>query len=156
MTFLGLFFGLYVCVEACMWPAWYFDFRYGNNFKLCVSSHIFSEILIISKKDWQLSLRYSNFHRFFISGSLRNASYSVNASRRFLESPRRIGIWISPVLREGLATESAILRKFSATWVRQIQLPILLWDSKILREALAWNASNLKLLSEIERVALSF
>jgi hypothetical protein len=37
----------------------------------CVSGQIFSEILRISEKDWQLSLRFSNFQRFLVSGSLR-------------------------------------------------------------------------------------
>jgi hypothetical protein len=56
----------------------------------CISDHIFSEILGISEKDWQLSLQ-SNFQRFLVSGSLRNAFYGVNTYQKFLESPRRIG-----------------------------------------------------------------
>jgi hypothetical protein len=44
-------------------------------FKLgCVSGQIFSEILRTSEKDWQLSLRFSNFQRFLVGASLRNAA----------------------------------------------------------------------------------
>ncbi len=41
-----------------------------NSFNfLCVSGQTFSEILRISEKDWQLSLWFSNFCRFLVSGS---------------------------------------------------------------------------------------
>ncbi len=39
-----------------------------------VSGQTFSEIRRISENDWQLSLRYSNFRRFLVSGSPRNAA----------------------------------------------------------------------------------
>ncbi len=91
-----------------------------DYFKLwCVSDHIFSEILRISEKDLQLSLWYSSFHR-----SLRNASYRVDAFRRFLESQRRIATE-SSVLGEGLATVFAILQELSSTtlvWHIQLQI----------------------------------
>jgi hypothetical protein len=59
---------------------WFLNFKeapsiWGSHFKfLCVSVQTFSEILRISKKDRQLSLRFSNLRRFLVSGSLRNAA----------------------------------------------------------------------------------
>ncbi len=46
-----------------------------NYFKFwCASGQTFSEILRISENVWQLSLRFSNFQRLLVSGSLRNAA----------------------------------------------------------------------------------
>ncbi len=55
---------------------WFLNFNdapliLDNSFKFwCVSGQTFSEILRISEKNWQLSLRFSNFRRFSVSGSL--------------------------------------------------------------------------------------
>ncbi len=79
---------------------WFLNFKeapsiWCSYFKfLCVSVQTFLEILRISEKDWQLSLRFSNFRRFLVSGSLRNVAYGVNISRRIVESPRMIGNWV--------------------------------------------------------------
>jgi hypothetical protein len=76
---------------------WFLNFNYAllildNFFKfLRVSGQTFSEILKISDKDWQMSMRFSNFCRFLVSGSPRNAAQGVNISWRIVESPRMIG-----------------------------------------------------------------
>jgi hypothetical protein len=63
-----------------MWRLWFLNFNdapliLDKYFNFCrVSSQTFSEILGISEKDWQLSLRFSNFRRFLVSGSPRNAA----------------------------------------------------------------------------------
>jgi hypothetical protein len=52
---------------------WFFNFNdaplilgnYFYNFFLRVSGQTYSKILRITEKDWQLSLRISNFHRFW-------------------------------------------------------------------------------------------
>jgi hypothetical protein len=99
---------------------WFLNFNdasliLDNYFKFwSVSGQTFSEILRISEKDWQLSLRFSNFRRFLVSGSLRNAAEGINISRRIIESPRMIGNWV-PVLGQGLATESPVLGEGLAT-----------------------------------------
>jgi hypothetical protein len=89
------------------WPVWIYLGLNGNRFSFlnfkegslildscfkywCVSCQTFSEIRRISEKDWQLSLRFSNFSLFWVSGPRRNAAKGVNTSRRFVEFPRMI------------------------------------------------------------------
>jgi hypothetical protein len=95
MRFFGLFLACMYASRTSGEPLLVFDFNdapsiLDSYLSYDVFQAIFSEIFRILEKDWQLSLRYSNFHRFLVSGSLRNASYGVNASQRFLQSPRRI------------------------------------------------------------------
>ncbi len=59
---------------------WFLNFNdapliLDNYFKFChISGQTFSKILRISEKDWKLSLRFSNFRSFLVSGSPRNAA----------------------------------------------------------------------------------
>jgi hypothetical protein len=59
---------------------WFLNFNWAllildNFFKfLCVSCQTFSDILRILEKDWQMSMQFSNFCRFLVSGSPRNAA----------------------------------------------------------------------------------
>jgi hypothetical protein len=76
------------------------------------------EILRISE-DWQLSMRFSNFSLFWVSGSPRNAAKGVNTSRRFVECPRMIDNQFSGSPRTFFNNISVSIR----------QLSILLGDS---------------------------
>jgi hypothetical protein len=76
MRFFGLFFWpVWIHLDLNMNRLWFFNFNgapfiLDNYFKFWhVSGQTFSEILRISEKDLQLSLRFSNFRRFLISGS---------------------------------------------------------------------------------------
>jgi TolB-like protein len=72
----------------CLWFLNFNDapWTLDNYFKFRrISGQTFSEILRISAKDWQLSLQFSNFCRFLVSGSLRNAASGVNISQRIVD-----------------------------------------------------------------------
>ncbi len=73
----------------------YFKFWWASG-QSCQS---FSEILRISDKVGQLSLQFSKFHGSLVSSSPRNAAQSINTSRRFLETLRRIDNWVCDSLR---------------------------------------------------------
>jgi hypothetical protein len=81
MRFLGLFFWVGLMHRGLnVNRLWFLNFNdapliFDNYFKFrFVSGQTFSEILKFSGKDWQLSLQFSNFWRFLISGSLKNAA----------------------------------------------------------------------------------
>jgi hypothetical protein len=139
---------------ACFWPVWiylglngkrfwFFNFKEGSlildsYFKYwCVSCQTFSEIRRISEKDWQLSLRFSNFSLFWVGGPPRNAAKGVNTSQRFIESPRMI---------HNLFRGSPRIF-FNNISVSLIQLSILLGDSYETHQ-------YLKLLYKIEEPSL--
>ncbi len=106
----------------------------------CVSGQIFPEILRILKKDWQLSLNSSMevFWEMLLWGKWFSEILRISGKdwNRVLRS------------REGLATESVILQEYSSTTLAwRIQLQFLLQDSKNLQEALAGNASKLRIVA---------
>jgi hypothetical protein len=81
MRFLGLFFWpVWMYLGLNVNRLWFLNFNdasliLDNYFKFeCVSGQTFSEILRISVHDWQPSLRFSNFCRFLVSSSPRNAA----------------------------------------------------------------------------------
>ncbi len=105
---------------------WFLNFKGASSildsyFKYwCVPYQTFSEILRISEKDWQLSLRFSNFSFFQVSSPPRNGAKGVNTSQRFVESPRMIDNQFSGSPRMFFNNISVSLR----------QLSILLGDMK--------------------------
>ncbi len=126
---------------------WFLNFKEGSlilcsYFKdRCVPYQTFSEILRISEKNWQLSLRFSNFSSFWVSGPPRNAAKGVNTSRRFYESPRMIDNQFRGSPRMFFNNISMSLR----------QLTILFGDSTNLQEGLVWSTSKLKIAAKNRR-----
>ncbi len=109
----------------------YFKYR-------CVSYQTFSEICRISEKVWQLSMWFSNFSLFWVSGSARNTAKGVNTSRRFVESPRMIDNQFSGSPRTFFNNISVSIR----------QVSILIGYSTNLREGLVWSAPKLKIVAK--------
>jgi hypothetical protein len=136
---------------------WFLNFNdapliLDNYFKFWrVSGQTFSEILRILEKDWQLSLRFSNFRRFLVSGSPRNA-------QRIIESPRMIGSWV-PSSRRRIGNWVHSSRRRIGNWVhssrRRIGNRVLSYQSfsEILRiSEKVWTEThqNLKWVPHIE------
>ncbi len=118
-----------------------------------VSGQTFSEILRISEKDWQLSLRFSNFHRFLVIGSPRNAAEGENISWAIIESPRMIGNWV-PSSRRRIGNWFPRSRRRIGNWVFSCQS-----FSEILRiSEKVWTEThkNLKWLPHIEGASSKF
>jgi hypothetical protein len=127
---------------------WFLNFEeapsiWGSHFKfLCISVQSFSEILRISKKDWHEDSVANPSPRTGDSAanpSQRIGDSVANHSRRFFDSLRNI------YTLKGVSQRTAN-QKSTKIGEPQAQLPILLWDSKNLRECLAWNASELKII----------
>ncbi len=75
-----IFWAVRMCLGLNMNRLWFLNFNDAplisdNYFKFRrVSGQKFSEILRFSENFWQLSLLFSNFRRFLVSGSPRNAA----------------------------------------------------------------------------------
>ncbi len=120
-------------------PLWFLNFNdapfiLDTYFKFWrVSGQTFSEILRISEKDWHLSLRFSIFHRFLVSSSPEKRCLGwkyFSENRRISENDWQL----SPQFSENDWQLSPQLSK--KDWQRSPRLPILLGDSKNLREGL--------------------
>jgi hypothetical protein len=81
-------------------------FKFGS-----VSGKTFSEILRISDKDWQLSLRFSNFHRFLVSEKRCLGRKYFSEIRRISEKDWQL----SPQFSEKDWQLSSVLREYSST-----------------------------------------
>jgi hypothetical protein len=141
MSFYGYFWleWMYIGLEGNHF--WFLNFKdassiFDSNFKYwCVSYQTFSEIRRISKKDWQLSTRFSNFSLFWVSGSLRNAAKGDNTSRRFIEPLRMIDNQFSGSPRMFFNNISVSIRQLSI----------------LLAEIRRWSAQKLKIVAKNRR-----
>jgi hypothetical protein len=145
MRFLWLFFWLeWIYLDLKRNRFWFLNFEDVSSILdsyfmyWCVSYQTFSEIRRISEKDWQLSMRFSNFCLFWVSGPPRNAAKGVNTSRRLVGSLRMIDNHFSGSPRTFFNNISVSIR----------QLSILLGDSMNFREGLVWSAPKLKIVAK--------
>ncbi len=109
---------------------WFFNFKEGS---LIWDSYF--KYWCVSRQVLTTEFAVLQFSLFWVSGPPRNAVKGVNTSRIFVKSPRMIDILFRGSPR----------MFFNNISVSLIQLSILLWDSKNLREGLVWNASILKI-----------
>jgi hypothetical protein len=144
-------FGLYEYIWVWIGTTfWFLNFKHAP---LIWDSHIkfwgisyktFSEILKISEKKLQLSLRVSE--KFI---TLQASCWRIFSENRG-HSCQTFSAILSSFLEDPLTKISTKIRELQA------QLPILLQDSKNLREGLAWHASKLKITMKNRETSLKF